>query len=76
MYWGKRSGKNSRVNSFVPISNIFKRAIRKVILSKMVSVDGFIEGPDHDINWHVWSEEMNYFMRDPTERKIDEKFQN
>lgn len=28
----------------------------------MVSLDGFIEGPENDINWHVWNDDMNHFM--------------
>lgn len=28
----------------------------------MVSVDGFIETPGEDINWHNWDEEMNAYM--------------
>jgi dihydrofolate reductase len=36
--------------------------MRKVILSMMVSVDGFIEGVNSDINWHVWDEEMSDYM--------------
>lgn len=30
----------------------------------MVSVDGFVEGEDQDINWHVWDEEMSTYMMD------------
>jgi dihydrofolate reductase len=37
--------------------------MRSVILSIMVSLDGFIEGPDKDIKWHVWDDEMNKYMR-------------
>jgi len=38
--------------------------MRKVILSMMVSLDGFIEGANKDIGWHVWDEEMNKYMND------------
>ncbi|MDR8393911.1 dihydrofolate reductase family protein [Aliifodinibius sp. S!AR15-10] len=38
--------------------------MRKVILSMMTSVDGFIEGPGCDISWHVWDEEMSEYMMD------------
>ncbi len=38
--------------------------MRKVILSMMVSLDGFIEGPDKDIEWHVWDEEISKYMND------------
>lgn len=30
----------------------------------MVSLDGFIEGLNKDIEWHVWDEEMNKYMND------------
>lgn len=36
--------------------------MRKVILSMMTSVDGYIEGPNRGINWHVWDEEMSGYM--------------
>ena len=38
--------------------------MRKVILSMMVSLDGFIEGPDKLIDWHVWDDGMNEYMND------------
>jgi dihydrofolate reductase len=28
----------------------------------MVSLDGFIEGPDKELDWHVWCEEMSEYM--------------
>jgi dihydrofolate reductase len=36
----------------------------KIILSMMVSVDGYTEGPDHDLSWHVWDGEMTTYMID------------
>jgi dihydrofolate reductase len=30
----------------------------------MVSLDGFIEGPDKKLDWHVWDEETEAFMYD------------
>lgn len=36
--------------------------MRKVILSMMVSVDGFIEGEDPEYNWHNWDGEMAAYM--------------
>lgn len=35
--------------------------MRKIILFMMVSVDGFFEGPGHDLSWHVVDEEFNDF---------------
>ena len=34
---------------------------RKLFLFMMVSLDGFFEGPDHDISWHHVDEEFNDF---------------
>ena len=36
--------------------------MRKVILSMMVSLDGFIEGPKKELDWHVWNKEMDKYM--------------
>jgi|SRR4051794_8582013 len=33
--------------------------MRKVILVIQVSLDGFFEGPDHDISWHMVDEELH-----------------
>jgi dihydrofolate reductase len=38
--------------------------MRKVILSMMVSLDGYIEGRDPSYNWHNWNEEMAAYMMD------------
>lgn len=38
--------------------------MRKIFLSVMVSLDGFIEGPDKNINWHVWDQDMDNYMSD------------
>lgn len=36
--------------------------MRKIILSMMTTVDGYIEGTEHDINWHNWDDEMSRYM--------------
>src|SRR5690554_3897094 len=36
--------------------------MRKVILSMVVSLDGYIEDSNASIDWHVWSEEMDRHM--------------
>lgn len=36
--------------------------MRKVVLSMMVSADGYIEGPNDDLTWHVWDDEMSEYM--------------
>jgi len=36
--------------------------MRKVILSMMVSLDGFIEGSKKELDWHVWDKEMDKYM--------------
>jgi dihydrofolate reductase len=38
--------------------------MRKVILSMMVPLDGFIEGPNRDIDWHIVDEEFNQYAID------------
>ncbi len=35
--------------------------MRKVFLFNMMTLDGFFEGPNHDINWHNVDEEFNDF---------------
>src|SRR5437867_1283554 len=35
--------------------------MRKVFLFNMVTLDGFFEGPNHDIDWHNTDEEFNEF---------------
>lgn len=36
--------------------------MRKIILSMMISLDGYIEDENKQIQWHVWNEEMDQFM--------------
>ncbi|WP_207420902.1 dihydrofolate reductase family protein [Desertivirga brevis] len=38
--------------------------MRKIFLSVMVSLDGFIEGPNKNIDWHVWDNDMDNYMSD------------
>ncbi|HEY6541404.1 MAG TPA: dihydrofolate reductase family protein [Ktedonobacteraceae bacterium] len=38
--------------------------MRKVFLFMMVTLDGFFEGPDHNIDWHNVDEEFNEFAID------------
>jgi hypothetical protein len=33
--------------------------MRKVILSNMVTLDGFFEGPQRILDWHIVDEEFN-----------------
>jgi dihydrofolate reductase len=37
--------------------------MRKVIVSNYVSLDGFIAGPNGEIDWFVWDEEMANYSR-------------
>src|SRR5690625_314428 len=37
--------------------------MRKVILSMLVSLDGYIEGPNHEQDWFTWDEEMETYMQ-------------
>lgn len=38
--------------------------MRKLIVSMMVSADGFVEGENNDLYWHTWDEEMEKYMTD------------
>ena len=38
--------------------------MRKLIWMMSVSVDGFMEGPDHDISWHQVDEELHSYLND------------
>ena len=38
--------------------------MRKVFVFMMVTLDGFFEGPDHEIDWHNVDEEFNEFAID------------
>jgi dihydrofolate reductase len=38
--------------------------MRKVIYSTMVSLDGFVEGPNHNLDWHIVDEELHSFIND------------
>lgn len=35
--------------------------MRKVIFQNMVTLDGFFEGPNHEIDWHVVDDEFNQY---------------
>lgn len=36
--------------------------MRKLILSMMISIDGFIEGENQELDWHVWDDELERHM--------------
>ncbi|MFG3119425.1 dihydrofolate reductase family protein [Streptomyces sp. NPDC048197] len=38
--------------------------MRKIVLMMSMSLDGFIEGPDHDIDWHVVDDELHQHFND------------
>jgi len=38
--------------------------MRKLIYSMMVSLDGFTEGPNRNINWHIIDEELHQYIND------------
>ena len=38
--------------------------MRKMIYSMLVSLDGFIEGPDHNLDWHIIDEELHQYIND------------
>src|SRR5689334_13037536 len=39
----------------------------RVIMFNMVSLDGFFEGPNHDLSWHCVDEEFNEFAHEQLE---------
>ncbi len=39
-------------------------ALRKLILMSGISVDGFIEGPDRDIDWHMVDDELHSYINE------------
>ena len=38
--------------------------LRKLVLFNSISLDGFFEGPNRDISWHNFDEEINEFAID------------
>jgi len=38
--------------------------MRKVIYSMFVSLDGFIEGPNRNLDWHIVNEELHQYVND------------
>jgi hypothetical protein len=38
--------------------------VRKVVYSMLVSLDGFIEGPNRELDWHVIDEEFHTFVNE------------
>lgn len=46
---------------------MYNTSMRKLFLFMMVSLDGYIEGEDHDLSWHNVDEEFNDFAIPQTE---------
>ncbi|MER6196973.1 dihydrofolate reductase family protein [Streptomyces sp. NPDC001586] len=42
--------------------------MRKIILMSMVSLDGYIEGPEQQIDWHHVDDELHQFLNDELRR--------
>jgi dihydrofolate reductase len=38
--------------------------MRKIVLHMSVSLDGFFEGPDHDLSWHLVDEELHTYFNE------------
>ena len=38
--------------------------MRKILVSTSVSLDGYFEGPDHDLSWHLVDEELHTYFND------------
>jgi hypothetical protein len=52
------------------IETLGKRRMRKLIAPNLVSVDGFFEGPNKELDWHVVEEEFHEYAKDML-RKAD-----
>ncbi|MFJ8107185.1 dihydrofolate reductase family protein [Streptomyces sp. NPDC096132] len=42
--------------------------MRKIVLMMSVSLDGYFEGPDHDISWHRVDDELHRYFNDTVAR--------
>jgi len=38
--------------------------MRNVIVSNLVTLDGFFEGPNKELDWHIVDEEFNQYAND------------
>ena len=43
----------------------------KLILSIMTSIDGYMEGPNKELDWHVWDDEMEKHMFHFLNHRVD-----
>ena len=43
----------------------------KLILSIMSSLDGYMEGPNKELDWHVWDDEMEAYMYRFLNQQVD-----
>lgn len=46
--------------------NIWNNAVRKIFFFMLISIDGFFEGPDHDLSWHNTDDEFQEFAIEQT----------
>src|SRR4030065_218902 len=46
------------------VAKALENFMRKVIYSMMVSLDGFIEGPNRELDWHIVDGELHKFIND------------
>lgn len=44
--------------------NVREGRMRKIIVWMMVSIDGFFEGPDGDLDWHAVDDELHRYFND------------
>jgi dihydrofolate reductase len=38
--------------------------VRRIVVQMMLSLDGYFEGPDHDLSWHLVDEELHAHMNE------------
>jgi hypothetical protein len=61
---GYRNGPSAMVMFSCATSRRKEETMGKLIYAMMVSLDGFIEGPDGELDWHVIDEELHRHFND------------
>ncbi|MEW2570739.1 dihydrofolate reductase family protein [Streptomyces sp. NPDC047070] len=57
-------GLGYRVSRPAPDPQQVRSAMRKIVLSMSVSLDGFFEGPNREIDWHLISDELHRHLNE------------
>jgi hypothetical protein len=51
--------------SWLPDSARSGGTMRRIVVQMMLSLDGYFEGPEHDLSWHPVDEELHAHMNEP-----------